>query len=95
MAQTLLEKKLNEVEEYGFERQNFPISYNGHVLTILSNDAHRSEDGRIRFDLMLHCKKCRTTSSISGHFPEHYDNQERLVVNAKVAVFAKFDAIEC
>lgn len=90
-----IDEHIEQVEEYGFVRYCFPISYKNHEVSILSNDAYETTDGRVLFDFTLYCVKCDKESGVSGRFPADDDNQVEHVVNAKVAVFSKFEAQEC
>jgi len=92
---TQLIDHIARVEQYGFVRRHFPMKFSGHNIQILSNDGHKTSDGRLLFDFCLHCKNCEMTSNISGRFPVNCDRQEAYVVNAKIAVFAKFSTNEC
>jgi len=89
-----LDKHLEETERYGFDRACFPVEYNGHEIYILSNDA-KMVDGRIIYDLSLHCISCRVNSTIAGRFPAEYDDQPKLMVGAKIGVFKRFKYNEC
>jgi hypothetical protein len=92
---TTLDDHIGRVERYGFVRRHFPMDFKGHRLQILCNDAHILEDGRLLFDFTLHCKHCKLIDKVSGRFPAECEEQERYVVNAKIAVFSKFEAQEC
>lgn len=91
---TQLDEHIEEVEQYGFVRRNFPIRFNGHTIQILSNDA-TIDNGRLMFSFCLHCKDCDMMDRISGRFPAHFDDQTEHIVNAKIAVFSKFEARDC
>jgi len=71
------------------------MDFKGHRLQILSNDAHVLEDGRLMFSFCLHCQDCKMMDRLSGRFPADFERQEAYVVNAKIAVFSKFEAQEC
>lgn len=91
---TQLDDHLARVEKHGFDRDVFPVSYNGHRISILSNDGYM-EEGRLLFDFVLYCPKCTQESSVSGRFPANYDNHIEHVCNARVAVFERFNTNEC
>jgi len=91
---TQLDDHIERVEKYGFERRNFPISYNGHTISIISNDAY-IEDQRLLFDFTLYCNDCYAENGISGRFPANYNDQMAGVVSAKIAVFETFKYNEC
>lgn len=82
------------VEQYGFERKNFPREYEGHRVIIRCNHGH-FEEGRLLFDFKLYCTRCDEKSAISGRFPASDDEQLAHLVNAKIAVFATFKSLEC
>lgn len=90
-----LDERLDEVEKYGFVRDNFPLDYRGHRLYILNNDAYIDNDGRMVFDFSLHCTDCMKTDSIAGRFPSQFDDQMAGVVSAKIACFETFKYNEC
>lgn len=85
-----LQDHINQVEEYGLVRSQFPVSFNGHTVSILKNDATREKRGRIAFHFLLYCEDCKTESSISGRFSASDDEQIKHVSNAKVAAFHEF-----
>lgn len=87
---TQLDRHLSRVEQHGFDRSLFPLSYRGHNLIILQNDAHPTDDDRMHFHFTLWCSKCDTTGSMSGRFPSHDTNMVAHVANARIAVFDSF-----
>lgn len=89
-----LQDHISQVERYGFVRRHFPLSYNGHTIQILKNDGF-IDDGRLMFDFSLHCKNCDMINHMSGRFPANCERQTEYVVNAKIAIFEKFNSIEC
>jgi len=92
---TQLDDHIERVERYGFERRLFPLSYNGHRLTILFNDAYIDTDERLLFDFTLYCLDCQRERGLSGRFPADAEDQMAGVVNAKVSVFDKFKYEAC
>jgi hypothetical protein len=92
---TQLDSHIERVERYGFERAAFPVSYNGHRVDIISNDAHYTNEDRLFFDFTLYCRDCKKERGLSGRFPVSCDDQIAGVVNAKVAVFDRFKYEEC
>lgn len=91
---TQLDEHINRVERYGLVRAEFPLSYNGHTLDILTNDAY-FDDGRLLFDLLLFCTDCGGEHGVSGRFSADDDEQVSHVANARVAVFSGFQDTEC
>jgi hypothetical protein len=90
-----LDAHIELVEQYGYERDKFPLSYNGHRLDILSNDAYVAGDGRLLYDFTLYCRDCKRERGISGRFPDDFGDQMAGVVSAKIACFDKFKCDEC
>lgn len=90
-----LDEHIERVEKYGFVRSNFPLSYGGHEIIILSNDAHLAKRDRLFFDFSLYCTNCGTEGNISARLPSEFGNQLNGLVKAKVAVFEPFYANEC
>jgi hypothetical protein len=89
-----LDEHVDTVERYGFDRKNFPVTYNGHKVSVLCNDAY-VDDERLLFDFKLYCNRCTEDSTIAGRFPASDGDQFAHLVNAKVAVFATFKSTEC
>jgi hypothetical protein len=94
-SKSQLEEKLDDVEKFGFERKNFPLSYNGHEIDLLRNDSYETSDGRIMYDFTLYCHVCKIESGISERFPHDADNELEHVVAAKLAVFGDFYGTTC
>lgn len=92
---TELDNHIGRVERYGFERRLFPLSYKGHRLVILSNDAYIDNDERMLFDFTLYCRECGRERGLSGRFPDDCQDRMAAVVNAKVACFDKFKVEAC
>ena len=92
---TQLDDHIERVERYGYERRLFPLSYNGHRLDILSNDAYIDGDERLLFDFTLYCRDCKRERGLSGRSPADCDDQMPGVGNAKVATFDVFKYKEC
>lgn len=85
-----LDELLGQVEKFGFDRSNFPIQYNGHLILLLSNDAKVDNTGRLLFDISMFCTECRAESDISGKFPDDCEDQVSHMSTVKVIAFEPF-----
>lgn len=79
--QTVLDKHLSQVEEYGFTREMFPWSYNGHYVAILKNDGYIDSDGRLFLHLDTYCGDCKLESTYRGKLfiDQHLHNRVQTI----------------
>jgi hypothetical protein len=90
-----LDEHIARVEKYGYNRDNFPCTYKGHELHILSNDAYIDTDERLLFDFTLYCRKCERERGLSGRLSNNCQDRMAAVVGAKVVCFDTFKFEEC
>lgn len=80
-------------EEYGFDRFMFPFSHKGHQITLVTNDAHVTREGRLAFHFLLYCPICDDEQAVRGRLPESHSSVER-IQTAKLLALGYFNE-EC
>jgi len=61
-----LDAQLTRVEKYGYKRDYFPLTWNGHNVILLVNDSYETDDKRIHLHLTLYCAGCFEEHGIRG-----------------------------
>lgn len=91
----MLDKRLSEVEELGFDRDSFPLRHNGHEIWVLQNDARIMDDDRLQVHLTLYCNNCDAEHTLRGRAPPIDGWMLQHLQDIKAASFAPFVKHEC
>jgi len=91
----LLDEKLEEVEELGFDRETFPLYYNGHHIWLLQNDARITVDERLQVHFTLYCVQCDRENTVRGRAPPVERFSERYLQDIKVLAMRPFVHSSC
>lgn len=90
-----LDEHLCEVEKLGFDRDIFPLRYNGHELWLLKNDARVLDDDRLQIHFTLYCNNCDSEHTLRGRAPSNDRWVPQHLQDVKVAALYPFVRAEC
>jgi hypothetical protein len=71
-----LDERLSEAEKFAYDRDMFPLQWNGHRLVLVDNDGYFVDPGRIHYHLTVICRKCHESNSIRG--TARFDDPEKI-----------------
>lgn len=90
-----VDNKLQQVEEFGFNRDAFPVTAFGHKLYLMSNDCYVDEEGRLSVHIILYCGNCGTTSVFRGRGAKETDWTMEHLHDVKLAPFGRMKEHGC
>lgn len=88
-----LSEVLQNLREYGFSEDFFPVTINNHSLRLISNEGFEKEESQyIDIDIGVWCEHCESEHHVDALVHQRAVEQIRLV---KLSVFTKFTDISC
>jgi hypothetical protein len=56
--------EIQRTERLSYNREMFPLSWNGHNAVLLKNYMYRTDEGKLLVELDVYCNKCRDNCAI-------------------------------
>jgi len=57
-------KEIQETERLSYDRDSFPVTWNGHNVILLKNYMYTTSENHLFVELDLYCTKCRDNCAI-------------------------------
>jgi hypothetical protein len=83
------------VEQYGFDRTEFPFYINGHKLHLLQNDGRVLQYGRLLVHITLYCEYCDKERTFRGRSAASQEWVPQHLQDVKVAALAEYVNTPC